>query len=193
MDFLYLPKLIINDIDSVIISLITGVVTSVLVSRIFLIKQSEDEKMRRLKPRIEVLAPIDGGMQVIVHFSKELTKEEFNDFLYYWVKQVSDTLKEESQQFMYMTFEDLDKKLHSVAVQHNDLIEQMCSCTSTPKEISKLSIKKLKGWSDEIKIIRDKYNNYSAKTSKNVLYKNILLDKFVIIIGILILVLLLIA
>jgi len=121
MDFLYLPKLIINNIDSVIISLITGVVTSVLVSRIFLIKQSEDEKMRRLKPRIEVLAPIDGGMQVIVCCAKEETKEKFNKFIYIWAKQVSDILKEESQQFLYMNFEDLDKKLHSVSVQHNDL------------------------------------------------------------------------
>lgn len=190
MNFLYLPKLIINNIDSVIISLITGVVTSVFVSRIFLIKQNEDEKMRRLKPRIEVLAPIDGGIRVIVILAEELTKEKFNEIIYHWSKQISDTLKEESQQFFYMNFEDLDKQLHSVSVQHNDLIEEMLSCTSEP---DKISIEKLKKWCSEIDSIMNKYNNYSMKTSKIVLYKNILLDKFVISIGILILVLLLIA
>jgi uncharacterized protein Usg len=143
MDFLYLPKLIFDNIDNVIISSITGAITSVLVSRMFFIKQYEDEKIRRFKPRLEVLYPMEGVMHVSIHYAEKLTKEAFSESLVWWAKQISNQLEEESRQFLYINFEDLDKDLHSVSVQHNDLIEEMRSCVLKP---SKLSKEKLQEW-----------------------------------------------
>lgn len=194
MNFLYLFKVIIDNIDSVVISLITGIVTSIFVSRIFLIKESEEEKINRLKPRREVLYPIAASIDILKRiFEDEINKngndEKARAYAKSLLKYISPMLEEECKQFLYMEFTDLDEELHSVAVKHNDIVEEMKGITMHPDLINNELIER---WKNDLHEILDGYKKYFSKTSKTILYKKIWLDRYIIVVIVLMLVLLLI-
>lgn len=186
MDYLYLFKLFYNNIDSVIISLITGVITSLFITRIFFIKEFEDDKVKRLREHSELLHLLNGYFISILENSNHETYLD-SDIL----RPLKEDILYECRSFSRMDFSDLDKSLYTIAVKNNDLVEDISSYISNKKNIP-LDI--IKFWSKEIITINQLYNiRYNRKAHNKIIYKNIFIDKFVLIIILLIVVCILIA
>lgn len=186
MDYLYLFKIIYNNIDSVVISLITGIITSLFVTRIFLIKQLEDEKIQRLSKRRESLAFLYGLLLACLNVNK---KDKISPGFF---KPIKGIISRERSAFISMSFEGLDKRLHSISEEHNDLIEEMDNkiniCNS---DIARTDAVK---WCEKVNTLINQYNErYNMKTHQMLIYKNLILDKFTIIITVLIIACILIA
>lgn len=176
MDYLYLFKLFYNNIDSIIISLITGVITSLFITRIYFIKELEDDKVRRLKEHSEALYVIEGYFIMIMALSKDRDNETYlkSDIL----SPIKENISQECMSFSKMDFEDLDKSLHTIAERNNDLVEEMSLYTLKDE---KIPLDKIKYWLEEIKTINKLYKiRYNKKTHNNIIYNNIFLDKFVL-------------
>lgn len=186
MDYLYLFKLIYNNIDSVVISLITGIITSLFVTRIFLVKQLEDEKIKRLSDRREALHFLHGLLAACLNFNK---KDKISPEFFIPMK---DIISRESSAFISMSFEGLDKRLHTISVKHNDLIEEMDRAIN----IGNRDIPRTDAvmWLEKVRTLINQYNErYNMKTHQMLIYKNLILDKFTIVIAVLIIACILIA
>lgn len=186
MDYLYLFKLIYNNMDSVVISLITGIITSLFVTRIFLVKQLEDEKMQRLSARRESLFSLHGLLLACLHFNKN---DKIDSAFF---KPMRDIVSREKAAFISMSFEGLDKRLLSISIEHNDLIEEINRKINI--ENSDIPNTDAKRWCENVSTLIDQYNErYNMKTRQLLIYKNLILDKFTIVIAVIIIACILIA
>lgn len=177
MDFFYIFKLFYNNIDSVIISLFTGIITSLFVTRIFFIKESEDEKISRLKQHSEFLYIISGYLSAVLNRYKEQGDIEIStkDLI-----PIKNKITLECDAFSRMSFKDLDRELYDVAVKNNDLVEEISNKINYSKGVP---LKKIKDWYETIFEISELYDcRFSKKIYNRVIYKNIFKDKFVVII-----------
>lgn len=68
MNINFFQELFIYRIDDIVISLMTGIISSLFISRIFLISQSEKEKFSRIQSRTEILYGIGGALDFTIAY-----------------------------------------------------------------------------------------------------------------------------
>lgn len=180
MDYLYLLRLLYNNIDSVIISMITGIITSIFVTRIFFIKEDEDNKVNKLKEHSEVLYIVQGFFIALISSEENSNKSGRN---YGFIKSeyfnsIKSYIISECESFAKMDFDNLDRLLKNAAIKNNDLVEDISNFILKKDAIP---LKIVKYWEKEIEEIIILYNNrYKMKVHHNIVYKNIAKDKIVI-------------
>jgi len=188
MDWLYIPHLILERIDDIVIALMTGIITSLFISRIFLINQDYQERFYRVTSRLEALYSIGGGISFPNSFMKEETGLSDDKIIEISKNMLLEKLKYESQKFSEMYFEDLDSELHEIAANHHTLIDEILNIY----ENNKMTMVKLQKYNDSIEeLIRQYYAN--RKKKNKIVFKSLISDKYILVIIVILIAALLIA
>lgn len=128
MDFEYLFKLFITNIDNVNIGLITGVVSSIFISRIFMINSDMKEQFYRVQEHIQTLNSISAYLTGYISGYREIKK--IDDDIIDLPERILDIIEQERNSFTKFYFEDLEEDLHYLTADNDDLIEVMYSTFS---------------------------------------------------------------
>jgi hypothetical protein len=170
MDLTYIFKLIIDNIDGINIGILTGIISSIFISRIIMIDTDLKEQYNRVQLRIGPLYGIMGGLMGLVAFSKEKGEVKRG-----FAERIFEMAKKESYEFFQLDFENLEKEFHDIAVRHNDLIESLISILDK----NEIKYNELEGIHKETEKIIDDYKSYTSKRKK-VRFYSIVKDKWII-------------
>lgn len=140
------------------IGIVGGIFSSIIVSRFFLIQSSHSEQISRVQKHFEYLYGLDG----LIFFYPQISKE-YNgniDFLNeHLLEEIMKNSKKECEKFRYMIFDDLEKDLHDIAVDLNELMERL-------KNLKKLDNDVILSIHNDIHDLENRFNVYKKLSSK---------------------------
>ena len=155
-----------------------GIFSSIIVSRIFLIQSSLSEQIARLQEHFEYLYGLDGIVAFYPCILKDYNgnTDTLNKHL---LEEIIRNAKQECEKFRYMIFDDLEKDLHKIAEDLNEVMERLKNLKSFDNNIAS-SIH------NDIYDLENRFNIYKNSAHKY-LNKMIISDKIVQILFIMIL------
>ena len=109
MNFLYLFKLITNNIDSINISLITGIVSSIFISRIFMISSDLKEGFYNIQKHTQALNAISAYLSGFIIGYKKVKKTNID--IITLPEKIIDMVNQENDSFITFYFEDLEEEI----------------------------------------------------------------------------------
>lgn len=148
------------------IGIIGGMFSSVIVSRIFLIQSSHYEQISRVQEHFEYLYGLDGLVFFYPHISKEYNGniDTLNKHL---LGEIIRNSKQECEKFRYMIFDDLEKDLHRIAEDLNELMERLQNLKNLDSDI-------VSSIHSDISDLENRFNAY--KKSSNKYFKKMILN-----------------
>lgn len=169
MDIFYLFKLIYENIDSVIISLITGMITSIFVTKIYFIKQAEDDKVKEVRRHTEILPIINGFLMASEHYGEK--EKVLTDLMS--VEPIRTIVASEFIEINKISTTEYDKDLRDIHEKNSDLIANMHGFAEKP-----LNLAKIKRWRKDLdEIYKLCEIRYSYNVRNKLTYKGALKDK----------------